>query len=121
MTRTPQQILETVASARVVAEHLRARLPEEHDAVDLGDLAHIQSAIKQIEEHLRRAAEDEGILRDRLKQTAARVPELGVSVSPGAPRRELGRLKGRIEIAADFDAPLPDELLDDFEGRGAAK
>ena len=31
--------------------------------------------------------------------------------------RKPGFLKGRIKIAADFDAPLPSELLDAFEGR----
>jgi prevent-host-death family protein len=29
--------------------------------------------------------------------------------------RPLGRLKGKIRIAADFDAPLPEELLSEFE------
>jgi hypothetical protein len=27
-------------------------------------------------------------------------------------------MKGEIEIAADFDAPLPDEIVADFEGDG---
>ncbi len=31
--------------------------------------------------------------------------------------RRLGGLKGKIRIADDFDAPLPDELLAAFEGR----
>ena len=29
--------------------------------------------------------------------------------------RRFGVLKGKIKIAKDFDAPLSDELLDDFE------
>ena len=29
--------------------------------------------------------------------------------------RTLGRLEGKIRIAADFDAPLPPEILADFE------
>lgn len=33
------------------------------------------------------------------------------------PRRKPGFLKGRIRIAADFDAPLPEALLDVFEGK----
>lgn len=33
-----------------------------------------------------------------------------------SPRR-LGGLKGKIQIADDFDAPLPDDLLAAFEGR----
>ena len=31
--------------------------------------------------------------------------------------RKPGFLKGKIKIAADFDTPLPGELLDAFEGR----
>jgi prevent-host-death family protein len=31
-------------------------------------------------------------------------------------RRVLGRLKGRIHISKDFDAPLPDDIIDAFEG-----
>ncbi len=32
------------------------------------------------------------------------------------PKRRFGALKGKIKIAKDFDAPLPDEYLADFEG-----
>jgi hypothetical protein len=27
-------------------------------------------------------------------------------------------LAGRFEVAADFDAPLPEDVIADFEGRG---
>ena len=30
----------------------------------------------------------------------------------------FGRLRGRATIADDFDAPLPDDILRDFEGSG---
>lgn len=33
------------------------------------------------------------------------------------PRRRPGKGKGRIWIAKDFDAPLPQSLLDAFNGR----
>lgn len=36
-----------------------------------------------------------------------------------ARKRMFGRLAGQATIAEDFDAPLPEELLNDFEG-GAA-
>ncbi|RZT42280.1 type II toxin-antitoxin system Phd/YefM family antitoxin [Cupriavidus agavae] len=36
--------------------------------------------------------------------------------TPQTPRR-LGGLKGKMRIADDFDAPLPDDLLAAFEGR----
>lgn len=31
--------------------------------------------------------------------------------------RKLGALKGRLKVPADFDAPLPPEVLAAFEGR----
>lgn len=33
------------------------------------------------------------------------------------PRRVLGPLAGKVRIPEDFNAPLPDALLDEFEGR----
>ena len=33
-----------------------------------------------------------------------------------APTRKPGYLRGRIKIAADFDAPLPGEIVDSFGG-----
>ena len=36
--------------------------------------------------------------------------------SPAKPR-QLGRLRGRFKVPDDFDRPLPDDLLDMFEGR----
>jgi prevent-host-death family protein len=32
-------------------------------------------------------------------------------------RRKLGALAGRFRVPDNFDAPLPSEVLDDFEGR----
>lgn len=41
-----------------------------------------------------------------------------VRVEPAAKRpRRFGLLKGKFEIPDDFDAPLPDDVLADFEGR----
>ena len=34
-----------------------------------------------------------------------------------APRRVLGRLVGQPTVPADFDAPLPGDMLNAFEGR----
>jgi prevent-host-death family protein len=31
----------------------------------------------------------------------------------------FGVLKGRVSMSEDFDAPLPDEMLSEFEGRGS--
>ncbi len=40
-----------------------------------------------------------------------------VPVSTKKPKRKLGFYGETIKIADDFDAPLPDEILDAFEGR----
>jgi prevent-host-death family protein len=36
---------------------------------------------------------------------------------PMARVRRFGGLKGKVRIAEDFDAPLPDEVIAGFEGR----
>jgi prevent-host-death family protein len=40
-----------------------------------------------------------------------------VAVDARRPRRVLGALAGRTRIPADFNAPLPEDLIDAFEGR----
>jgi prevent-host-death family protein len=32
------------------------------------------------------------------------------------PERKFGKLKGKIKVAKDFDAPLPEGILEGFEG-----
>lgn len=32
------------------------------------------------------------------------------------PKRRPGALKGKLKIAKDFDEPLPEDILSDFEG-----
>jgi prevent-host-death family protein len=41
-----------------------------------------------------------------------------VPATPNRVPRKLGTLKGKIRVARDFDAPLPDDLQALFEGRG---
>ena len=45
------------------------------------------------------------------------VARLGPLKAPTPKKRKLGSLRGRIRLPADFDAPLPDEMLRAFEGR----
>ena len=40
-----------------------------------------------------------------------------VPIKPARQVRKPGFLKGKIRIANDFDAPLPSEMLDAFEGK----
>ena len=45
--------------------------------------------------------------------------EAGGSRTAEARRLMFGRLRGKATIADDFDAPLPEEILSDFEGGSA--
>ena len=60
-----------------------------------------------------RAANGEEIIIAKAGKPVARLMPLAAP----ARRRQLGLLKGRIKIAPDFDAPLPEEILRLFEGR----
>ena len=59
-----------------------------------------------------RAARGEEIVIARAGRPLARLVPLA---SPGR-RRRLGLLKGKIRIAANFDAPLPAKVLREFYG-----
>lgn len=41
-----------------------------------------------------------------------------VPLTPAPRRKRLGLLKGRLRIPGEFNAPLPDSILNLFEGRG---
>ena len=60
-----------------------------------------------------RAAHGEEIVIARAGKPLARL----VPLAQTARRRRPGLLRGRIKIAADFDAPLADDVLHAFEGR----
>jgi antitoxin (DNA-binding transcriptional repressor) of toxin-antitoxin stability system len=65
----------------------------------------------KLSELVDRAAAGEEIIIEKAGSPVARLVSL--SEPPRAPR-VLGVLKGKIRIADDFDAPLPDEILRDF-------
>jgi len=60
-----------------------------------------------------RAAKGEEIIISRAGKLVARLVPLAV---PARRRRRVGLLKGRIKIAENFDAPLPEEVLREFYG-----
>ncbi|PYT70899.1 MAG: type II toxin-antitoxin system prevent-host-death family antitoxin [Acidobacteria bacterium] len=63
---------------------------------------------------LRRVAAGEEItIANRGVPVARLVP---VRAGKGA-RRRLGMFRGKFAVPDDFDAPLPDEILDAFEGK----
>lgn len=60
-----------------------------------------------------KAAAGEDVIVSRHGRPLVRITRL----EPAAPRVRFGALKGRVRVADDFDAPLPDDLLAGFEGR----
>jgi prevent-host-death family protein len=77
------------------------------------DAVNIYDAKTQLSSLVARAAAGEEIVIGRHGKPLARLAPLAT-----APRTlRFGVLKGRIKLAADFDAPLPDEVLAAFEGR----
>ena len=75
-----------------------------------------QVNIHEAKTHLSRlvqeAASGEEIVIAKSGRPVARL----VALDETKPPREFGRMKGKIWIAEDFDAPLPDDLLALFEG-----
>jgi prevent-host-death family protein len=73
----------------------------------------IYEAKGRLSELIDRANEDEEIIIARNGRPVARL----VKYAQHKPPRRFGALAGRVRMADDFDAPLPDDLLAAFEGR----
>jgi len=73
----------------------------------------IYEAKTQLSRLVDQAAAGKEIIIARAGKPVARLAQLA------APARKVrfGVLKGKIKVAADFDAPLPDEVIAAFEGR----
>lgn len=71
----------------------------------------------QLSRLLRRVAAGEEITIANRGVPVARL----VPISKPKSRRQLGTYGDTIRIADDFDAPLPDDILDAFEGRTRRK
>lgn len=71
----------------------------------------IYEAKTRLSELVDRAAAGEEIVIAKAGHPAARL----VPFRSKGSKRKPGRWKGRIRIAADFDAPLSDDVLDTFE------
>ncbi len=72
----------------------------------------VHAAKTQFSRLLGRAEAGEEIIISRRGEPVARL----VPLAGPRPKRKLGILAGRVHIAADFDAPLPEALLAAFEG-----
>lgn len=73
----------------------------------------IHAAKTQLSRLVDEAAAGEEIIIARAGKPVAKL----VGLAAGRPKRTLGLLAGQLRIPADFDAPLPPEVLDSFEGR----
>lgn len=71
----------------------------------------VSRAQAELLELVRRASEGEEIVLEESGQPLARI----VPFEAAAPRRP-GRLRGKVKLAPDFDAPLPEDLLRAFRG-----
>lgn len=77
------------------------------------DTVNIYEAKTRLSQLVDKAAAGEDVVVSRNGKPLVRITRLG-----GPERRvKFGVLKGKVKIAADFDAPLPAELLAGFEGR----
>ena len=79
----------------------------------------IYEAKTRLSELVQRASRGESVVIAKGGTPMARLVPL--SDAPKRKKLVFGTMKGEIEIAPDFDAPLPDEILDLFEGKGDAK
>jgi prevent-host-death family protein len=79
------------------------------------DTVNVYDAKTRLSELLDRAAAGEEIVIARHGRPVARL----IAYRPaGRKRRRLGLLAGQLRVPDDFDAPLPDDVLDAFDGRG---
>ncbi|WP_207002635.1 type II toxin-antitoxin system Phd/YefM family antitoxin [Trinickia mobilis] len=76
------------------------------------DVISMHDAKSMLSQLVRRAANGERI---RIGAYGKAEAEL-VPVSSG-PTKRIGVLKGKFEVPEDFDAPLPADVLDAFEGK----
>lgn len=73
--------------------------------------------IHEAKTHLSRLVEDVAAGEEVIIAKAGRPIARLVALEKLAGRRKLGILAGEMVIPDDFDAPLPDDILADFEGR----
>lgn len=73
----------------------------------------IHDAKTQFSKLIEAVAHGEEIIIAKAGKPAAKL----VPIQPQKTVRKPGALKGKMKIADDFDAPLPDDLLAAFEGK----
>ena len=76
------------------------------------ETVNIYDAKTRLSQLVDKAASGEDVVVSRNGKPLVRITRLDV---PKRPIR-FGVFKGKVKIAADFDAPLPEEVLASFEG-----
>ena len=76
-------------------------------------MVNIYEAKTQLSRLVDKAASGEEVVISRNGRPVARL----VGYAAHRKSRKLGILKGRVRVGRDFDAPLPRQILDAFEGR----
>ncbi|MFQ5641671.1 MAG: type II toxin-antitoxin system Phd/YefM family antitoxin [bacterium] len=74
--------------------------------------------IHEAKTQLSRIAEDVAAGEEIIVAKAGKPKMKLVPIDSRKKKIKFGALKGKIHICEDFDAPLPQEILDAFEGRG---
>ena len=77
------------------------------------EIVNIYEAKTHLSKLVDQAAAGKDVIIGRSGKPIARITHLASKKSP----IRFGVLKGKIKVAADFDAPLPDAVLAGFEGR----
>ena len=79
----------------------------------MDDVISMHQAKSTLSQLVQRAAAGETVLIGPKGHALVKLTRLD---APATPKRRLGLLKGRLVVPADFDAPLPSEVLASFEG-----
>lgn len=74
----------------------------------------VHQAKTQLSRLLEEVAAGQEIIIAKAGKPVARL----VSLRTASKKRQLGILEGKLTVMPDFDAPLPDAILDAFEERG---
>jgi prevent-host-death family protein len=73
--------------------------------------------VHEAKTHLSRLLEDVAAGADVVIARAGKPVARLVPIERLPKPKQLGQLRGRIKVPADFNAPLPADVLVDFEGR----
>jgi prevent-host-death family protein len=77
------------------------------------EAVNIYEAKTRLSQLVDKAASGEDVIVSRNGKPLVRITQLAGIRRP----IKFGVLKGKLRVAADFDAPLPDDVLAGFEGR----